>query len=554
MSRHLAYLQEGSRPHQKFRELPIARRLLSPFDRSVPANDDSGDDWIDGAQNVSGETAEPAECVAFGPYRLLPKQRILFKADKPLRLGSRAMEILIALVEHSGQMISHGELMGLVWPDTYVEESNLRVHIASLRKVLGDGQNGIRYIVNSAGRGYTFVASLKRLNLNGTAAPATLAREHGNLPTRATRLIGRTEVVEATIRQLRQQRLVTIVGPGGIGKTTVALAVAEKMQEFHANGARFVDLSPVAEPRLVPSALASALGLSITSDDPTQSIVQFLSRRDMLIVLDTCEHVIEAAAILADALLKGTSGIHILATSREPLRAKGEWVRRLPPLAVPEQSSDLDANAVLGSPAVELFVERAQASLDSFSLTDRDVPLAAELCRRLDGLPLAIELAAGRVEQFGLAGLLARLDDRFMLLKEDLQTAQPRHRTLRATLDWSYDILSEQEQLVLRRVAPFKGEFTCESAAALIGRSDFSVSDVVECLASLAAKSLVAVNVSGEVATYKLPDVNRAYALDKLSESDDSRWIFQRHCETLLQSDANIGGLGHSNALHWRRL
>jgi predicted ATPase len=198
-------------------------------------------------------------------------------------------------------------------------------------------------------------------------------------------------------------------------------------------------------------------------------------------------------------------------------------------------------------------MERAQASLDSFSLTDRDLPLAAELCRRLDGLPLAIELAAGRAEQFGLAGLLARLDDRFMLLKEDLQTAQPRHRTLRATLDWSYDILSAQEQLVLRRVAPFKGEFTCESAAALIGRSDFGVSDVVECLASLAAKSLVAVNVSGEAATYKLPDVNRAYALDKLSESDDSRWIFQRHCETLLQSDANIGELGHSNTLHRHR-
>jgi predicted ATPase len=290
------------------------------------------------------------------------------------------------------------------------------------------------------------------------------------------------------------------------------------MQEFHANGARFVDLSPITEPRLVPTALASALGLAIASDDPTQSIVQFLSRRDMLIVLDTCEHVIEAAAILADALLKGTSGIHILATSREPLRANGEWVKRLPPLAVPEQSSDLDANAVLGSPAVELFMERARASVDAFSLTERDVPLVAELCRRLDGLPLALALAAGRVEQFGLAGLLARLDDRFTLLKEDVQTAQPRHRTLRAMLDWSYDILSEQEQVVLRGVAPFKGEFTCESAAALIGRSDFGVSDVVECLASLAAKSLVAVNVSGEAATYKLPDVNRAYALDKLSE------------------------------------
>jgi predicted ATPase len=191
-------------------------------------------------------------------------------------------------------------------------------------------------------------------------------------------------------------------------------------------------------------------------------------------------------------------------------------------------------------------------------LAERDVPLAAELCRRLDGVPLAIELAAGRVEQFGLAGLLARLDDRFMLLKEGLRTAHPRHRTLRATLDWSYDILSEQEQLVLRRVAPFKGEFTFESAAAMVGEPNLGGRDVMECLANLAAKSLVAVNVSGEVATYRLQDVNRAYALDKLSESDDSRWIFRRHCEhcrSLLEhvaADRKLGGTPEQFSIYHR--
>ncbi|MDM0104476.1 winged helix-turn-helix domain-containing protein [Variovorax sp. J22R24] len=473
----------------------------------------------------------------FGPFRLLRSQKLLLEEDKPLRLGSRAFDILTVLAERAGDIVSKDDLIAHAWPDTIVEENSLRVHIAALRRTLGDGQEGLRYIANVPGRGYCFVAPVFRPSARVAAGGSLTApeRPNHNLPVRLTRMIGRSQVVESLAAALPRHRFVSVVGPGGMGKTTLALAVAEDTLASYADGVRFVDLALVADPQLVPTALAAALDVSVAIDDPVSGLVSHLQDKRLLIVLDNCEHVIEAAAALAVRVLKAAPGIHLLATSREPLRGEGERVVRLASLAAPPDSIHLTATAALGYPAVQLFVERAVATQDSFELTDADAPLAAELCRRLDGLPLAIELAAARVGFFGIRELVARLDDRFRLLNSGRRTVLARHQTLRALLDWSYELLSDSERVTLRRLAVFKGSFTLESAEAVAVDSTFGTVDVLGDLTALAAKSLVTVDVNDEVTRYRLLDTTRTYALEKLVRSDEGPKICRRHAEHLCE-------------------
>ena len=251
----------------------------------------------------------------------------------------------------------------------------------------------------------------------------------------------------------------------------------------------------------------------------------------MLLVLDNCEHVIDAAATLAVVVLTGAPGVHVLATSREPLRVEGEQVHRLSPLASPPAPAQLTATEALGFPAVQLFVERAAATLDEFELTDTDAPIVADICSKLDGIALAIELAAARIDTFGVRGVAAHLDDRFQLLTRGRRTALPRHRTLRATLDWSYQLLPEPERVVLRRLAIFAGGFTEEAASAVVASAEIAASEVVESLANLVTKSLVSVDVGGVLVRYRLPETIRAYALGKLAESGEREPIARRHAE-----------------------
>jgi predicted ATPase/DNA-binding winged helix-turn-helix (wHTH) protein len=476
--------------------------------------------------------AEGTQALAFGPFRLLPVQGVLLEADKPVRLGSRALDILSALVEHAGQLVSKDELIARAWPETVVEEANLRVHIASLRKVLGDGRSGARYIVNVSGRGYRFVAPVAQSR--DTEAPAAWSpavADGYNLPAPLTRMIGRAESVSAIATQLTRRRFVTIVGPGGIGKTTVALAVAEKLHATYEQGAAFVDLASVTDLRLVAGALASVLGLSINSENPTAGAVGFLREKRMLVVIDTCEHVISAVAALAEAVLKGAPGVHMLATSREPLRAEGEWVHRLPSLECPPQSAQLTVDQALEFPAIALFAERGLANLETYELTDADVAVVIEICRRLDGIPLAIELAAAVLDSYSVRELAARLDDRFRLLTRGRRTALPRHQTLRATLDWSYEILSDCEKAILRRLAVFNGGFTLEAAAAVAADENVSACDVPDHVTTLGAKSLVTADVSGDVVRYRLLDMTRSYALEKLEAAGELQAISRRHAE-----------------------
>jgi predicted ATPase/DNA-binding winged helix-turn-helix (wHTH) protein len=472
------------------------------------------------------------EEISFGPFHLFPARQLLLEADKPVRLGSRALDALIALVERRGDLISNEELIARIWPDTFVEEGNLRVHIAALRRALGDGQAGKRYVANVPGRGYRFVAPISISQGSAPALPpaASIKPAH-ELPRPLTRMIGRDVVVERLIAQLPRRRFVTLVGPGGIGKTTVALAVAERMIGSYQDRARFIDLAPLADVALVPSALASALGVAVSSDNPVPELISFLQDKRMLLVLDSCEHVIDAAASLAEDMRRGAPDVHILATSREPMRAEGEYVQRLGPLDVPAVTAGLTSAQALSYPAVQLFSERASESLDAFELTDADVTAIADVCRRLDGIALAIELAAGRVAAFGVRGLAAMLDDRFRLLTGGRRTALPRHRTLGAMLDWSYEYLPEPERVVLRRLAVFAGGFTLEAAQAVATSTDIDAEGIFNHVVNLVTKSLITADVGGALVHYRLLDTTRAYGLGKLKEAGESELFARRHAE-----------------------
>src|SRR5258705_127990 len=263
--------------------------------------------------------------IAFGPYRLLPAQRVLLEGDRPVRLGSRAFDILAALVERAGEVVGKEQLIARAWPQTFVEEANLKIQVSALRRALGDGQGGNRYVVTVPGRDYNFVAPLRHEEPSRASPPPTVASAvMHNLPFAVTRMIGREEAAAALVSRLSRQRLVTIVGPGGIGKTTVALAAAERMTTSYEHGVWLVDLAPLADPRLVPSAVATVLGLEMRTEDSLPALVAALRDNRLLLLLDNCEHVIDAVASLAAAVLSGARGVAILATSREPIGVGGE--------------------------------------------------------------------------------------------------------------------------------------------------------------------------------------------------------------------------------------
>ena len=469
-----------------------------------------------------GHARDHDAVITFGSFRLLPRERLLLEGDKAVRLGSRALEILIALVERPGELLSKRELMKIVWPDTVVVEANLTVHVTALRRVLRDGQAGNRYIVNIPGRGYRFVAPVSVADTPGSLAPPrVIARPH-NLPTRLTPLIGRAEEAGALVRGLSAHRLLTIVGPAGTGKTAVALNAAEQCLPAYQDGVWRIDLGPITDPRLVPMAVAAALTVGARVDNnPLPCLIAALKDKEMLLVLDNCEHVIEAAATLAAEVLRGSRSVQILATSREPLRVEGEHVHRLATLESPGVSDRLDAAAALGFPAVELFVRCAVAAMSDFVLIDEDAPAVGEICRKLDGIPLAIEFAAAQVHTFGVRGLAARLDDRLRLLTGGRRAAQPRHRTMSAALDWSYQLLSQGEQRVFRRLAVAAGSFTLESARSLAAAADCSAADIADSVARLVMKSLVMVDSSDGDARFRLLETTRAYALQKLWEAGE---------------------------------
>jgi predicted ATPase len=416
-----------------------------------------------------------------------------------------------------------------------------------LRAAFGADRNLIRTV---SGRGYQFTAEIETVygSLEADAGTA-ITEAHpdpredragggilGELPPTnlsepISELIGRDDVLGEILTLASAHRLVTLTGAGGIGKTRLALAAARRLLPQFADGVWLAEFSPIADPGLVAVTVAAAIGLELGGGEVSaQRVGQALAGRRLVLVLDTCEHVIGAAAALAEAVLRAGGTLHLLATSREPLRAEGEWVYPVPPLAVPAEDAE-DMDDLLRYGGVRLFVEQLRAAEPRFAPDRRSAAIIAAICRRLDGIPLALELAAARAAALGVEEVAAHLDERFRILTGGRRTALPRHQTLRATLDWSYELLSEPERVTLRRLAVFAGVFRLEAASAVIAGPEIAPAEVVDGIANLAAKSLVAVVAGSTLPRCRLLDTMRAYGLEKLAESGEREWLVRRHAE-----------------------
>jgi DNA-binding winged helix-turn-helix (wHTH) protein len=412
--------------------------------------------------------------LSFGTFRLVPSRQQLFDGDQPLRIGSRALGLLQVLLENAGEVVTKDKLIEAVWHGIWVDEANLRTNMGFLRKILGDGRDGRRYIQNVPGRGYRFVEPVYR----GEKSFAPTLPDTGITPQGASResmrLIGRSEAVENLSSQLAAHRMVSVVGSGGIGKTSLAAVVAELWQRANGDMAIFIDLATAKDADQLWIAAATAFEAE-TNPSARAQVLRAVRSRNCLVILDNCEHIVDPAAELAEALLRSAEGVQILATSHEPLRVRGEWVYRLAPLDYPEADASITAQEALAFSAVELLVERIAETVGGFTLTDREATFAVEICRRLDGVPLALELAAAQAEVFSLRQLAEGLRDRFKFLSRGLRTALPRHQSLHAMLEWSCQLLSEPERMVLRRLSVFPAWFGMSDATQVGARLGMSV-------------------------------------------------------------------------------
>ena len=502
----------------------------------TPAQDERPTMGRDAAPLIEpdGAPSPQGDIISFGPFRLFPAARAFEKNGVPLVLGNRALDILMVLVERAGEVVSHRELIARVWRGLVVDPSNLRVHMTGLRRALGDRD---RYIANVTGQGYCFVAPVRRETTADSPTrvpeyPCGAARQRLVLPPVLARMVGREETVRTIAADLIAERFVTVIGPGGMGKTTVAVAVAHTMLEEFADAVCFVDLGAVSDSKLVAATVASSLGLTIQTGDVVPTLLECLRTLRILLVLDNCEHVIDATATLAELSFKEAAGVHILATSREALRVEGEHAYWLPPLPSPPPDSSLKAAEVLTFPAVKLFMERAAASGGRFELNDQTAPIVAGICGRLDGIALAIEFAAGRVGSHGITGTEELLNRSLGLDWQGRRTALPRHQTLRALLDWSYGFLVEPERLVLQRLTIFVGTFSLEDAQAIACTGALNEVRVVDTVDSLVAKSLVyAVIAEGSSTRYRLLETTRVYATEKLQDSGEASEVSERHAK-----------------------
>ena len=478
----------------------------------------------------------------FPPFRLAPDERMLTAGGLPLKLGGRAFDTLLALVERRERTVSKNELLDIVWPRLVVEENNLQVQVVTLRKLLGH-----HAIATVPGRGYRFTmpvahedgppapaAAAAAAAQPGAAAPspahATALPVPPGIPNADDDLFGRErELVEAGAL-LRERRVVSIVGAGGIGKTRLAQAAAAAARADFADGVWWVELASITDPALVPTAVARSLGLSLDGGrDALQSVVSRLGERSMLIVLDNCEHLLDGVVEFVDAAILAAPRLHLLVTSQEVLKANGEQVFRLGTLGV---AANADVAQVAGSGAGALLLARIRGAMPHFELTAANAAAAAEICRRLDGIPLAIELAAARVPLLGIEGVRAKLDERFRMLTAGARVVLRRHQTLRAALEWSHGLLTEEERVVFRRLGVFAGGFTLESAQRVADDDDIDAWAVLEHLGALVDKSLVL--AEGEsVPRYRMLETTRLYALEQLAAAEEVPEATRKHAQAI---------------------
>lgn len=498
---------------------------------------------------VLGQMDEPA--ILFGDFRVLPKQRSLFHNGGRVALGNRPFDILLALIERKGEFVSKEDLFALVWPGTTVEEGSLRVSMSALRKALQESRTEPRYIVSASNRGYSFIGALVEEGLYSPAAAPIKAK----LATRVTRPIGRDGFIAQVAARLLKDRFVSIVGPGGVGKTTVGIALANSLADRYEDGVWLADLSTLANPELLANSLATMFQIEVSKNNPLRCVVTFLSKQRLLLVLDNCEHLLDATAMLSEMILAGAAGVDLVATSREPLRAMGEVVFRLQPLTCPLAETTLFPEDLRAYSAVELFLDRAGPAAHGTELGQDEAGLIAKLCRELDGIPLAIELAAARVEEFGLQGVVARLADRFSFLTRGWRTASDRQKTLSNTVGWSFSLLSAEEREALCRLSVFRGSFPLASAVRVVSRAGWSISQAEDVVGSLVLKSLVDFELVQGIEHYRLLEMTREYAFAELRATDgrDEPHTRRAHALDVLKmvQQAEAEWLGEAGAT-WR--
>src|SRR6202163_433100 len=443
----------------------------------------------------------------------------------PVPLGGRAFEIVTVLVQSAAELVTKDHMMDRVGPAATVGEATLHVHISAVRKALGQDRAMLKTV---SGRGYRLLGSWTHQQREATAAAvySSLTRTSGappanNFPPLISRLIGRAAAAQFVRDLVSAYRVVTLTGPGGIGKTSLAIKAVRYLLPDFEDGGWIVELASLSDPGLVPSAVASTLGLKLSGEISAESVARAVGGRHLLLVLDNCEHVIDAAANLAETLTRLCPRTTIVATSREVLRIDGESVYRVPSLEVPAVGQAAPDHIMQHS-AVELFMARTKALNAGFSPQAEDLASIATICRHLDGIPLAIEFAAARPAVLSVQGVAAGLRDRFALLTGGGPPALPRHRTLRATFDWSHELLPDAERRLLRRLGVFPAGFTIDAATAVMTDTGFDALAVLDGIANLVAKSWVVLDKSGAAARWTLLETIRAYALEKLVESGES--------------------------------
>jgi len=463
-------------------------------------------------------------------------RRELLAGGVPVPIGARAFEIVEVLVQSTNELVTKDDLMGRIWPGAMIGENTLQVHISAIRKAFGRDRKMLK---TAAGRGYRLTGqwTAKLPAAHSEHVDPALVRvavepDEGNLPLATTDLIGR----DAAVRHLRDlmsaYRVVTLTGPGGIGKTKLALKVARDLMQGFDGGVRLVELASLSDADLVPSSVASALGLNLGGAAITpEAVARSIGDLKLLLVLDNCEHVIDAAARLVEAVVGRCPRTSVLVTSQELLRISAEYVYRVPPLEVPRQQREEQDDALEHS-AVQLFVARTQALDSAFSAGEENVrSLVVAICQRLDGIPLAIEFAAASAASLGVQHVALHLEDRFRLLTSGRRTALPKQRTLRAALDWSHGLLTASERVVFRRLAVFAGSFSLDAASALAASPEDTPSQVVDCFSGLIAKSLVVAKTDDTGTHYRLLDTTRSYAREKLDQSSEAEQMLRRHAE-----------------------
>jgi predicted ATPase len=444
----------------------------------------------------------------FGSFELQPDKRRLLKDSATTSLRPRAFDLLVALVDRAGHLLTKDELLDQVWPKTVVEEAALHVQVSALRKVLGS-----EAITTVSGRGYQFTLPVTK----GEAQAHCISTPRHNLPCQLTSFVGREQEIAQLEELVTANRLVTLTGAGGAGKTRLAIEVASRSIDAFPDGVWLVDLAALSDPRLVPQAVAQAFALNEQPARPVmEALSDYLASKKLLLVLDNVEHLLEGCVQFVDLILRRSPHVAMLVTSSERLAITGELTYRVPSLTVPEASDTLRPETVSRYEAVRLFVERAKLVRPDFDVTTENASAVASICARLDGMPLAIELAALRMRLISAEELSQRLDQRFALLTDGSRTALPRHRTLRSMLDWSYDPLTDVEQAMLRRVSVFAGGWTLAAAEHVCTGDGIEKSDIVGLLTSLADKNLIITEEHEGVTRYRMLETMRQYALDRL--------------------------------------